>query len=148
MVRSHIHREHHNAERTSKYEEFMHELNTTGLHFPLKFSDTAKLENIYPSISVNVLVFENNEVFPLYASKHRDRKYHINLLIISNSEGKFHYLFVRDLSALVHGRTKHDGYTHVCPSCLYCFPAGAIANGSPPELLHPPRTEVGVPITG
>ena len=97
----------------------MHELNTTGLHFPLKYSDTAKFENLHPSISVNVLVFENNEVFPLYVSKHRDRKYHINLLVISNSEGKFHYLLVRDLSALVHGRTKYDGYTHVCSYCLY-----------------------------
>ena len=94
----------------------MHELNTTGLHFPLKYSDTAKFENINPSISVNVLVFENNEVYPLY-----DRKYHINLLMIFNSEGKWHYLLVRDLSALVHGRIKHDGYTHVCPYCLYCF---------------------------
>ena len=102
----------------------MLELNTTGLRFPLKYSDTAKFENINPSISVNVLIFENNEVFPLYASKHRDRKYHINLLMISNSEGKegkFYYLLVRASSALVHGRTKYDGYTHVCPYCLYCF---------------------------
>ena len=97
----------------------MHELNTTELHFPLKYSDTAKFENINPSISVNVLVFENNEVFPLYASKHRDRKYHINLLMISNSDGKFYYLLVRDLSALVHGRTKSHVHVQVCPYCLY-----------------------------
>ena len=79
----------------------MHELNTTGLQFPLKFSDTPKFETMNPIISVNVLVYENNEVFPLYASKHRDRKHHVNLLMISNSEGKFHYLLVRDLSALM-----------------------------------------------
>ena len=72
-VLAHIHRVHHNAERTSKYEEFMHELNTTGLQFPLKHCDTAKFENINSTISVNVLIFENNEVFPLHASKHRDR---------------------------------------------------------------------------
>ena len=42
----------------------MHELNNTGLKFPLKFSDTPKFENLTPTISVNVLVFENNEVFP------------------------------------------------------------------------------------
>ena len=38
--------------------------------------------------------------------------------MISNSEGKFHYLLVRELSAIVYGRTKHDGYTHVCPYSL------------------------------
>ena len=41
--------------------------------------------------------------------------------MISNGEGKFHYLLVRDLSTLVYGRTKHKCYTHVCPYCLYCF---------------------------
>ena len=68
----------------------MHELHNTGLHFPHKFSDTPKFENLNPTISVNVLVYENNEVFPLYASKHRDRIHHLNLLMISNNEGKFH----------------------------------------------------------
>ena len=96
-------------------------MNITGLNFPLKFSDIPKFEILNPTISVNVLVYKNNEVFSLYASKHRDRKHHVNLLMISNSEGKFHYLPVRDLSALVHGRTKHDGYTYVCPYCMYCF---------------------------
>ena len=41
----------------------MHELNTIGLHFPVKFRDTPKFENRNPSISVIVLVNENNEVF-------------------------------------------------------------------------------------
>ena len=92
----------------------MHELNTTGLKFPLKFSNTPKFEALNPTVIVNVLVFENNEVFPLYASKYRDRKHHVNLLMISNSEGKFHYLLVRDLYALVYGRTNHQH--PMCPS--------------------------------
>ena len=90
------------------YKNYFSKLDITGLQFPLKFSDTPKFENLNPSISVNVLAFENNEVFPLYASKHRDRKHHINLLMIPNNEGKFHYLLVRNLSALVYGRTNHQ----------------------------------------
>ena len=69
-ILAHIHRVDHNASGPSKYEHFMHELNTTGLQFPIKFSDTPIFENLNPTISVNVLVYENNEVFPLYASKH------------------------------------------------------------------------------
>ena len=99
----------------------MHELNTAGLNCTLKYSATSKFETLNPTISVNGLVFENNEVFPLYASKHRDRTYHVNLLLISNSEGKFHYLIVRDLFALVYGRTNHQHHLSVCPYCLYCF---------------------------
>ena len=76
------------------YRKYSNELDITGLNFPLKFSDTPKFENWNPSISVNVLVFENNEVFPLYTSKHRESKHHVNLLTISNNDGKFHYLLV------------------------------------------------------
>ena len=51
----------------------MHELKPTGLQLPLKFSDTPKFENLNPTIGVNVLVYENTEVFTLHVSKHRDR---------------------------------------------------------------------------
>ena len=41
--------------------------------------------------------------------------------MISNDEGKFYYLLVRDLSKLVAGRTNYRGFTHVYPYCLYCL---------------------------
>ena len=98
------------------YGKYFNELNINGLNFPPKFSNTPNFANLNPTISVNVIVYENNEVFPLYASKHRDWNHHANLLMISNNEGTFHYLLVRDLSALAYRRTtKHDGYTHVSP---------------------------------
>ena len=102
------------------YKKYVNGLVSDGLQCPLKLSDTCKFENVNPTISVNVLVYENND-FPLYASKHRDRKHHVNLLMSSNNEGKFHYLLVRNLYAVVAVRTKSDGYTHVRPYCLYCF---------------------------
>ena len=126
----------------------MHELNTTGINFPLKFTDTPKFENLNPTICINVLVFENNEVFLLYASKHRDRINHVTLLMISNSEGKFHYLLVRDLSALVYGRTKHKCYTHVCPYCLYCFPEARMLTAHLPDCSVHPEQKVEYPSTG
>ena len=125
----------------------MHELNTTGLQFPLKYSDTHKFESLNPTISVNFLVFENNEVFSLYASKHRDRIHHVNLLMISNSEGKFHYLLVRDLYALVHGRTKYHGYTHVSSYCLYCFSEARLPTAHLPDcsIHHGQKVEYPSP---
>ena len=117
----HIYRVDKHAYQLYNYRKYFNELDISGLNFPLKFTDTPKFENLNPTISINVLVYENNEVFPLYASKHRDRKHHVNLLMISNNAGKFYYLLARELSALVYGRTKYLGYTHVCPYCLYCF---------------------------
>ena len=101
-ILGHIYRVDKYAYQLYNYRKYFNELDISGPNFPLKFSDTSKFETLNPTISVNVLVFENNEVFPLYASKHRDRNHHVNLLMISNSEGKFHYLLVRDLSAVVY----------------------------------------------
>ena len=120
-ILGHIRRVDKHAYQLYNDKKYFNELDITELDFPLKFSDTPKFENLNPSISFNVLVFENNDVLPLYASKHRDRKHHINLLMISNSEGKFHYLLVRDLFALVPGRTKSHVLAQVFPYCLYSF---------------------------
>ena len=58
--------------------------------------------------------------------------------MISNIDGKFHYLLVRDLSALVNGRNKHNGYKHVCPYCLYCFSEARLLTAHLPDCsVHP-----------
>ena len=59
---------------------------------------------------------------PLYNSPHRNRKHHVNLLLIMDEKNcSSHYLLIRSLSRLVGNRTKHNGAIHVCPYCLYCF---------------------------
>ena len=65
--------------------------------------------------------------------------------MISNSEGKFHDLLVRDLFALVHGRTKYDGYTHVCPYCLYCFSHARLLTAHLPNCSIYPEQKVEYP---
>ena len=102
-----------------------------------------KFENLNPSISVNVLVFENNEVFPLYASKYRERKHLVNLLMISNNNGKFHYLHVRNLSALVAGRIHDRHKAFVC--CLYCFSEARLLTPHLPECSVHPEQKMGYP---
>ena len=144
-ILAHIHRVDKHADRLSHYKNYFNELVIEGLQLPLMFSDTPKFENLNPWISVNVLAFENNEVFPLYVSKHRDRKHHANLLMISNNEGKFHYLLVRDLSALVAGRTKSHVQAQVCPYCLYCFSEARLLTAHLPDCSVHPEQKVKYP---
>ena len=66
--------------------------------------------------------------------------------MILNNEGKFHYLLVRDLSALVHGRTKYHGYTHVCPYCLYCFSEARSLTAHLPDCSDHPEQKVEYPL--
>ena len=133
------------AHELYNYRKYFNELNITELNFPLKFSDTPKFEILNPRISVNVLVYENTEVFLLYASKHRDRRHHVNLLMISNSEGKSHYLLVRDLSGLVAGHTKLHVQTQVCSYCLYCFAEARLLTAHLPDCSVHPEQKVEYP---
>ena len=90
--------------------------------FPLKITDVPKLEKINPDISINVLFYENRNPFRLYNIPHRNRKHHVNQLLITDEKnGTSHYLLIRSLSRLAGNRTKHNGATHVYPYCLYCF---------------------------
>ena len=65
--------------------------------------------------------------------------------MISNIEGKIHYLLVRDLSALVNGRTKYNGYAHVCPYCLYCFSEARLLTAHLPDCYVHPAQKVEYP---
>ena len=139
-ILAHIHRVDSNKfpHRLYHYKKYFNKFNIADLQFSLKHTDIPKFQKINPPISVDVLVFENKEVFPLYASKHRDRPHHVNVLMISNDEWKFHYLLVRNLSKLVAGQTKHTNQTCVCPYCLYCFLQQWLLDAHLPECsIHP-----------
>ena len=87
------------------YSKFMAELKYEGLEFPLKITDVPKLEKMNPDISINVLFYENRNPFPVYNSPHRNRKHHVNLLLIMDEKnGTSHYLLIRSLSRLVGDR--------------------------------------------
>ena len=144
-IHGHIHWADKHAHELYNYRKYFNELNITGLNFLLKFSDAPKFEILIPTISDNVLVNESNEVFPLYASKHRDRKHHVNLLMISNSEGKFHNLLVRDMSALVAGLTKSHVQAQVCRYCLYCFSEARLLRAHLPDCSIHPEQKVEYP---
>ena len=140
-ILGHIHIVDKHADELYKYKKYFNELDITGLQFPLKVSDTPKFENSNPTISVK-MVYENNEFFPLYASKQRNRKRHVNLLMISTNEGKFHYLLVIILSTVVAGNIKHKCYTHVCLYCLYCYSEMRLFTAHLPDCFVHPEQKV------
>ena len=74
---------------------FMVEISYERLNIPLKITDVSKLEKMNPDISINVLFYENRNPFPLYSSSHRNRKHHVNLLLIRDEKsGTSHYLLI------------------------------------------------------
>jgi len=103
---------------TSSFRQHLKELVTNDLSFPMKVRDVLKFENLNDQISVSVLVYENQQLIPLYSSPYRNRQHTIQLLLLSDGE-KRHYALNKNLSHLVAEKTKHDGVTHVCMQSVF-----------------------------
>ena len=80
-------------------------------------------------IALNVLYHKKEKQYPAYISKHNlNREKQVILLMVRNgggcegkSEGQWHYLAVKKLSALLRGSiSKHHGDFY-CLNCFYSF---------------------------
>lgn len=114
---------------TSSYPHYSEVFNFEGIDFPVKITDIPALE-IRLNISVNVygveLMFRNKKktfqiVGPLHHTKLK-RAQHVNLLLISNDSGTFHYCFIKNLSRLVATQFNSRHATkYFCDGCLQYF---------------------------
>jgi len=149
-VLSALHEPNANKERVSHYLKYTDSLNFQNIQFPMKVKDVSKFENLNPTLAINILSFEEDtKGFIIeYLSPHRERQHHINLLIISeydeaNGSTRWHYAWVRNLSALVCHRTKCKSGVHVCNSCLNPFSSKRVLEQHIPYCLrHAPQQVV------
>ena len=109
---------HNHQERIDKeLIEKSKELNWEGIEFPVivRSGQIAKFEKNNEDISVNVYGYEN-ELYPLRASKYRNRKHKIDLLLISldagaecaTNEVNSHYFLIKNFSRLASSQTSAD----------------------------------------
>ncbi|XP_030762881.1 uncharacterized protein LOC115887564 [Sitophilus oryzae] len=117
--------------QTSSYPHYSTVLNTTGIDFPISLKDIKNFEN-QNNISINVYGLEkyynkisNNEEYEIIGPLHfsSDRKnIHVNLLLINDDDGNFHYCYISNLSKLISKQlSKHNGRKYLCEGCLQYF---------------------------
>jgi len=72
----------HNPHRLTNYIDYERSLNVEGLNFPVETKQIPLFEKLNPSISINVLAFEeSSKGFTVeYRSPEREREHHVNLL--------------------------------------------------------------------
>ena len=131
-------------ECVTNYLKYETTLDMTGLNYPVETKQIPQFEKQNPSISINVLSFESDtKSFSIeYLSPERGRQHHISLLLLEDPQdtSKHHYVHVTDLSRLVAHRSKHNGSTHVCSSCLHPFSTSTtLENHIPYCLEHAPQ---------
>ena len=118
-----------NPERVYHYKKHHDDLNMTGIRTPVEITQLKKFEQQNPDFSVNVYALNSRKasdrnsklnLFPLYNTKERQRKYHTNLLLIT-ANGNSHYVIIKSLSRLLAGRTAENNKAYICKFCLYSF---------------------------
>ena len=84
-VLAHIHRK-RNPNRAHLYRPHMHELDLSGLTWPMPIKKINIFERNNPDIAINVTYYDEDQdertIVPLYASKHHKRKHTVNLLLV------------------------------------------------------------------
>ena len=114
------------AERVVHYTEFEHELDMSGIDYPVTIASVSKFEK-QNNISVNVFGIEENEIFPMYTTKVKEAIHHVNLLCLTNDK-KSHYCLITNLNYFL-ARTKSNKKQHFfCHFCMQGFTRQDILN--------------------
>ena len=113
--------------RVEHYTPFENSLNMDGIPTPVPLTSIPRFERLNDrSVNVYILRWNNAlkkyDVDPVYTSAAKQQN-HVNLLYISNKQGQSHYVWIKNLSALVHGQSSlHHGTHFICDRCLHgCY---------------------------
>ncbi|GET51323.1 uncharacterized protein LOC114537920 [Rhizophagus irregularis DAOM 181602=DAOM 197198] len=113
-----------NAERISKYKEYVNELNFEGIEFPVQADEVIlrRFERQNPTIALCICEWHDHHLCPIYVTDRDDAEgcKIIDLVLISNGE-KQHYCWIKNMSRLVNKRTKDGHATFVCRWCISHF---------------------------
>ena len=117
------------VDRVSSYPDFNLYFDFSGIDYPVSLKQIPIFE-AKNNISINVYgiekMFLDGEqryqiVGPLHYSKHK-RNHHINLLLVDDSEGNYHYCYIRNMSRLISKQlSAHNGAINFCDGCLQSF---------------------------
>jgi hypothetical protein len=120
-VLSALHPERFSSDRTSVYEKFKDELIFADLTlFPLSL-DKIPMFGELNSLRVNVYGYDKG-FHPLYLTADRSTTDLIHLFLLrSETEGKSHYCWIKNLSRLLSHGAKHNGRAIHCPFCHFGF---------------------------
>ena len=115
----HINPSKEHPERIKKTDKKIAEkLSYDGIEFPGQEKDFNKIE-VKNNICINVFVYENGLVFPIYVSGQKFEDSMHLLLFIDND--KSHYVYIKDFDRFMFHKTKNKNKKWFCRSCLQCF---------------------------
>ena len=94
----------------------------TDIKFPTPINQAALFERNNPTISINVYVLgeDEKEIIPKFVTKCGKRDKHVDLLLLTSGD-KNHYVWIKNMSALICRRSNRQHTMFVCPQCVHPF---------------------------
>ena len=111
-------------ERISKLGPFINKYNWKDIEFPSHSKDWRKFECNNKTIALNILYvpYNTKQIRQAYISKHNnERDTHVNLLMITDGTGNWHYLAVKSISGLLRGITSNHNGDFYCLNCFHPY---------------------------
>jgi len=102
-----------NANRPTKYQEHLGELNFKDISFPVKVTKIAKFEHQNPALSVNIFGRKAG-LYPLHVSEQEGQA--IDLLLIADEENpeKSRCVWINDLPRMLYKNSSHKERKNPC----------------------------------
>ena len=113
-----------NPDRLQIIQPFINKHNSKATNYPSKIDDWKAFEKDNPTIARDILYINEKEIYPAYKSKHnstRGRQIILLMILTKEKEGRWHYLAVKILSALLHGITSNRKGDFYCLNYLHSF---------------------------
>ncbi|XP_033112614.1 uncharacterized protein LOC117113400 [Anneissia japonica] len=107
------------TDRPSSYARHLDELDWSGIVFPTPVKQIKIIEKNNPRLKINVYGWAEEGggyLHPVYVGGEHEGRTLINLLLYDN-----HYMWIKRMSALLAGYSKHKGKKHLCSRCMHVF---------------------------
>lgn len=118
----------------STYQKYLKYLKYSFLTFPVQICEIPKFEQVN-KLQINVYGFEN-EIFPIYKSKHTAYK-EVNLLLFKN-----HFFLITNFNRLLHEK---KGIHKFCKNCLIGFARQSTLNSHVKRCIHNEPRRIKLP---
>ena len=103
---------------------------------PVTKKDFGKIENEF-NITINLYEHgQKSGIHPIRLNqKVVDDKRHIDLLITTDGNDNYHYVWIKDFDKLCYSQTNHKAKKHFCKNCIQCFSSKEMLQKHKPDCM-------------
>ena len=103
---------------------------------PVTKDDFGKIEEKF-NITINLYGHASgNTIYPIRLNRNVvDEERHIDLLVTTDGNDNYHYIWIKDFDKLCFSQTEHKVKKHFCKNCIQCFSSKEVLEKHKPDCM-------------